>query len=240
MKTAIVTGGTKGIGLGVVRMLAARGYRVIASYAHDDKAAQQALEEVKGLPGRVTFFRADHSVRCETYAFIEHVRQELPGIDCVVCNAGTTVRKSFTETDDADWDRQIEVGIHAHVILLRELFPLINQQARILFTGSAMGIYSHATVTAYGVVKAAVHALVKNLVKVFEEKEATVNAIAPGFVDTDWQKEKPEQIRENICRKTAIHRFATIDETVQAFAFCLDNAFVNGSVIEVNGGYDYK
>ena len=80
----------------------------------------------------------------------------------------------------------------------------------------------------------------KNLVKVFEEKEVTVNAVAPGFVETDWQKEKPEAIRQNICQKTAVHRFATIDETVDAFAFCLDNGFVNGSVIEVDGGYSYR
>ena len=103
-----------------------------------------------------------------------------------------------------------------------------------------MGIYPHATVLGYGVSKAAVHAMVRNLTKVFDEKQTTVNAIAPGFVDTDWQKEKPDHIRHNICQKTAIHRFASIEETVAAYAFCLDNEFVNGAVIEVNGGYSYK
>ena len=68
----------------------------------------------------------------------------------------------------------------------------------------------------------------------------TVNAIIPGFVATPWQNEKPEEIKQNIYKKTAIHRFATVDEIVDAFIFCIDNPFVNGSTIEVNGGYCYK
>lgn len=67
-----------------------------------------------------------------------------------------------------------------------------------------------------------------------------MNAIIPGFVATPWQNEKPEEIKQNIYKKTAIHRFATVDEIVDAFRFCIDNPFVNGSMIEVNGGYCYK
>lgn len=237
-RTAIVTGGTKGIGLGVVRMLAGRGYRVIASYAHDHEAARRAESETAG---RITFVQADHTCRPDTYRFAEYVKTHADGgIGCVVCNAGITVRKSFADTTDADWDAMMEVAVNAHVILLRELFPLILPDSRVLFTGSAMGIHPHATVTGYGVTKSAVHALVKNLVKVFEPKQTTVNAIAPGFVETEWQKTKPEDIRRNICAKTAIHRFATIDEIVAAYAFCLDNAFVNGSIIEADGGYSFR
>lgn len=237
MKTAVITGGTKGIGLGVVRMLVGRGYHVVASYAHDEAAADRVRQT---FGTQVELVCADHSKREETYAFIDYIRRHVTSVDCIVCNAGMTVRKAFVDTTDEDWDAQMEVALNAHVILLRELFPLISRGGRILFTGSAMGIHPHATVLAYGVAKASVHALVKNLVKVFEEKEVTVNAVAPGFVETDWQKEKPEAIRQNICQKTAVHRFASIDETVDAFAFCLDNGFVNGSVIEVDGGYSYR
>ena len=62
----------------------------------------------------------------------------------------------------------------------------------------------------------------------------------PGFVETPWQKEKPEEIKQNIYNKTAIHRFASIEEIVAAYRFCIENPFVNGSLIEVNGGYSYK
>ncbi len=237
MKTAIVTGGSKGIGLGVVRMLVSRGYKVFATYAHDEEAAYQVEQEMNG---KVTFYKSDHSIREQTYDFCQFIKKNTKEIHCIICNAGTTVRHHFTETTDKDWDSMMEVTINSHFIILREFFPLIQEGSRIIFTGSAMGLYPHSTVLGYGVTKAAIHSMVKNLTKIFESKETTVNAVAPGFVETDWQKNKSITIRENICNKTAVHRFATINEIVQAYAFCLDNAYVNGSVIDVNGGYSYQ
>ena len=152
----------------------------------------------------------------------------------------TEVYKFITEYEDKDWDAMMEVAVNSHYIMCREFFPIIPPGSRILFTGSQMGVDPHAMVLAYGVTKSAVHALCKNLVKEFEGTGTTINTVVPGFVETPWQKEKPEDIKQNIYKKTAIHRFATIDEIVDAFRFCIDNPFVNGSLIEVNGGYNYK
>lgn len=158
----------------------------------------------------------------------------------MICNAGITIRKNFTEFSDDDWDKMLNVALTSHYIMCREFFNMIPPGSRIIFTGSQMGVAPHATITAYGVVKSSVHALCKNLVKEFEGTGTTVNTIVPGFVATPWQKDKPEFIKENIYKKTAIHRFASIDEIVDGFSFCIDNAFVNGSLIEINGGYNYK
>ena len=174
------------------------------------------------------------------YSFISTLKEECATIDCIICNAGMSIRKSFTETTDNDWDNMMEVAVNSHYILIRELYAHIPHGSRIIFTGSQMGLMPHAMVLSYGVTKAAVHALAKNLVKEFEGTGTTVNAIVPGFVETPWQKEKPEEIKQNIYKKTAIHRFATVDEIVDAYKFCIDNSFVNGSLIEVNGGYSYK
>ena len=235
--TAIVTGGTKGIGLGVTRMLVRKGYRVIVSYAHDDEAALHLQNE---YPDSVLIFKADHSVRKQTYSFVHFIRQHTSTVNCVVLNAGMTIRKAFTEMLDNDWDYMMEVAVNSSVILLRELYNNVADCSRIIFTGSTMAIYPHATVLGYGVTKSAIHSLAKNLVKVFEPKQTTVNVIAPGFVETEWQKNKPEEIRQHICAKTAVHRFCSVDEVVKSYEFCLENDFVNGSVIEVNGGYSYQ
>ncbi len=231
MKTAIVTGGTSGIGLGVAKMLLSKGYKVYATYVGAD--FEEDIENFQPI-------KVDQSNRNELYAFIARVKEECKTIDCIVCNAGMSIRKSFTETTDRDWDMQMEVAVNSHYILVRELYGLIPNGSRIIFTGSQMGLMPHAMVLSYGVTKAAVHALAKNLVKEFEGTGTTVNAIVPGFVETPWQKEKPEEIKQNIYRKTAVHRFATVDEVVDAYRFCIDNPFVNGSLIEVNGGYSYK
>ena len=231
MRTAIVTGGTSGIGLGVARMLLSKGYRVYATYVGPDFS-----ENIENF----TAVKVNQCNRDELYSFIARIKKECASVDCIICNAGMSIRKSFTETTDNDWDMQMEVAVNSHYILVRELFGLIPQGSRIIFTGSQMGLMPHAMVLAYGVTKAAVHALAKNLVKEFEGTGTTVNAIVPGFVETPWQKEKPEEIKQNIYRKTAIHRFASVDEVVDAYRFCIDNPFVNGSLIEVNGGYSYK
>ena len=231
MKYAVVTGGTSGIGLGVAKMLIKEGYYVYATYVGPD--FDELIDNFEAI-------KTDQTNRKEVYRFISHVKDRTDHLDCIVCNAGMTIRKSFTETSDEDWDNMMEVAVNSHYIMIREFFPIIPSGSRILFTGSQMGLTPHATVLAYGVTKGAVHAMVKNLVKEFEGTGTTVNAIVPGFVETPWQKEKPEQIKKNIYSKTAIHRFASINEIVDGYRFCLRNPFVNGSLIEINGGYSYK
>jgi len=231
MKYAVVTGGTSGMGLGVAKMLVSKCYYVFTTYV-----GPEFTDKIENYEAHLV----DQTKREEVYAFINYVKSKTGHLDCIVCNAGMSIRKSFTETTDADWDAQMEVAVNSHYIMVREFFPIIPAGSRVLFTGSQMAIQPHATVLSYGVTKSAVCALAKNLVKEFEGTGTTVNAIIPGFVDTPWQTAKPEEIKQNIYKKTAIHRFAKIDEIVDAFRFCIDNPFVNGSMIEVNGGYSYK
>lgn len=231
MKYAIVTGGTSGIGLGVAKMLLRKGYYVFSTYVGPD-----FVESIENYEAH----KIDQTRRSEIYQFLAYVKTKCPSIDCIICNAGMSIRKSFTETTDDDWDKQMEVAVNSHYIMIRELYHLIVPGSRIIFTGSQMAIHPHAMVLSYGVTKSAVCALAKNLVKEFDGTGTTVNAIIPGFVETPWQKEKPEEIKQNIYKKTAIHRFASIEEIVDAYRFCIDNPFVNGSLIEVNGGYNYK
>lgn len=240
MKNAIVTGGTKGIGAGVAKMLLQKGYHVIATYAHDAVGAQHFFDEMQDISTEIEVAQVDQSVRQQTYNFLDDIKHRFDHIDCIVCNAGVTIRNKFLDSTDSDWDKMMEVAVNAHYIMVRELYPIIPHGSRIIFTGSEMALHPHGTVLAYGVTKSAVHALAMNLVKEFEGTGTTVNVVAPGFVDTEWQKKKPEQIRQNICNKTAIHRFASVEEIASAYAFCIDNTFVNGAIINVDGGYCYK
>jgi 3-oxoacyl-[acyl-carrier protein] reductase len=231
MKYAVVTGGTSGMGYGVAKMLLSKEYKVYATYVGPD--FEDIIENFEA-------HKVDQSKREEVYKFINYVKTQTDHLDCLVCNAGVTIRRGFTEMKDNEWDTMMEVAVNSHYIMCREFYPIIPNGSRILFTGSQMAVHPHAMVLAYGVTKSAVHALVKNLVKEFEGTGTTINAIVPGFVDTPWQTVKPEEIKQNIYKKTAIHRFAKIDEIVDAFRFCIENPFVNGSLIEVNGGYCYK
>ena len=239
MKNALVTGGTKGIGLGIAKMLLDNDYFVTITYCNDETSAKSCYEQLEAYSGQFEILKANQGNKQDMLMLVAHLRNR-GNIDCIVCNAGTTLRKSLQEIDNDDWENVMNVNLNSNVFLIRDLFDKISHHSRIIFIGSLMGVYPHGTSLAYGVSKAAIHALAINLVKSFEGTGTTVNAIAPGFVETEWQKNKPKEIRENIYKKTAIKRFAEVDEVVKAVEFCINNAFVNGSILEISGGYCFK
>ena len=121
MKYAIVTGGTSGIGLGVVKMLISRGYYVFATYV--GVKIKEDLENFEAI-------ETDQSCRNDVYRFIKYIKSKTDHIDCIVCNAGMTVRKSFTEFNDDDWDKMMEIAVNSHYIIVREMFPIIPNDSR--------------------------------------------------------------------------------------------------------------
>lgn len=234
MKNALVTGGTKGIGLAICNMLKDEGYSVTATYSRDEEAAQVVREQLQ-----IEVVKADQDDKHQMADLVSLIRDK-GHIDCLVLNAGITHRAGLQGTEDAEWERVMQVNVNSAMYLVRDLYNVISANSRIVFMGSMMGVLPHSVSLSYGVSKAAVIALAKNLVKEFAGTGTTVNVVAPGFVDTDWQKNKPTEIRQNICNKTALGRFATPEEIAEAVRFCIKNAFVNGSVIEISGGYNYK
>lgn len=239
MKRALVTGGTKGIGLAISKMLLHEGYFVTVTYASDADAANSCANALKEISADFEVLKAEHSDKGEMKNLVNHLHEQ-KALDCIVCNAGTTLRRDLPAIKDEEWENVMAVNVNAPFFLIRDLYDIIPHGSRIIFIGSEMAIHPHATSIAYGVSKSAVHALATNLVKFFEGTGTTVNAIAPGFVETEWQSTKPDHIRQNICEKTAIKRFALPEEIADAVRFCINNPFVNGSIIEVNGGYCYK
>lgn len=238
MKNAIVTGGTKGIGKAIVTMLLGEGYFVYATYGNDEAAAATARLDFQNIASNFVVVKVNQADKYSVHSFTDSLKDM--DLHCLVCNAGSTLRKPMTEISDSEWETVMQIGVNSHFFIVRDLMHNIQPDSRIIFIGSMMAIHPHATSLAYGTMKNAVHGLAMNLVKEFKGTGTTVNVIAPGFVETEWQKEKPTDIRENICNKTAIHRFATPEEIADAAKFIVNNGFVNGSVIEVSGGYCYK
>ncbi len=239
-KHAIVTGGTRGIGYAIVEMLIEEGYRVTLTYGHDESGATACRERLAARSADVELFRVDQSDPSQVAEFAATMRQQ-GAVDCLVLNAGTTFRhNSLEDVGNDDWERVMMVNVNTPFYLVRDLQPVMPNGSRIVFIASEMAVYPHSLSLAYGVSKSAVVAMAKNLVKYFEGTDTTVNAVAPGFVETEWQRTKAPEIRESICRKTAVGRFGSPAEVADAVRFCLHNAFVNGSLLELNGGYCFK
>lgn len=241
IKTAIVTGGTKGIGKAVCARLLTEGWVVIATYAADTQTANSVLDDFnQRFPNRFSLIQADCSEPESIGTIHEYIHSRQLRLDAIVFNAGLTDRSEFGTLSLENWKKVFSANVDFPVFLLQALNDLINAQAAIVFTGSQMGNQPHAVSLAYGVSKASVHALVKNLVKFFADRHIRINAVAPGFVDTDWHIGKPADMRQRITDKIALGRFGTPEELADVYLFLINNTYINGEVVVCDGSYCYK
>ncbi|MDR2470205.1 MAG: SDR family oxidoreductase [Tannerella sp.] len=241
-KQAFITGGTKGIGKAVATCLAQAGYDLWLTYGHSCEVAQATAAELRKAHGtEVHVLQADIA----DMRSIDDIEHFLPpagaqALDAVVFNAGLTYREPFERITPIEWERIFFANVHFPVFLLQRIVGRIRPGGSVIFTGSLMGIEPHATSLAYGVTKAAVHALTKNLVKFLMPYDIRVNAVAPGFVDSEWQKDKPAEIRRNIERKLALGRFSRPDEVADIYKMLIENPCFDGEIVIAGGGYAYK
>ena len=240
-KQALITGGTKGIGRAIAVCLAKAGYDLLLTYNTDETtAANFAAALRKDHAVKVDMLQADITQKESIDRIENRLNDSGVKLDALVLNAGTTYRTTFEEMNLAEWERQFFANVHFPVFLLQRIVGRMEHGAAVVFTGSLMGIEPHATSLSYGVTKSAVHALTKNLVKFLTPYGVRVNAVAPGFVDTDWQKNKPVEIRRNIEAKVAMGRFCHPDEVAEIYRMLIENNYMNGSVVVVDGGYAYR
>ncbi|MGC9151751.1 MAG: SDR family NAD(P)-dependent oxidoreductase [Microbacter sp.] len=240
-KTALIVGATKGIGRALTERFLHEGFSVVGTYAHDREHAEQLSAELNRLfEHRLQFIQAGSTDMQSIEWVASFIESQHLSLDVVIFNAGMTDRSPFSEIEVQHWMDVFTVNIHFPVFLLQRLFPLINYGGSVLFTGSLMALHPHSFSLSYGVTKAAVHALVKNLVKFLNEKMIRVNAVAPGFVDTEWQKNKPDELRNNIIRKIAVHRFCDPKELTDVYWLLVNNNYMNGEIVVCDGGYDFS
>jgi 3-oxoacyl-[acyl-carrier protein] reductase len=239
-KYALITGGTKGIGKAVACILAKAGYDLLLSYATDEAVAHQTCKELEEFSSEVHIIQADNTQREAIDKICHYMEKKRITLDTVIMNAGLTCRDSFDDIQLNDWERVFFANVHFPVFLLQRLVGRMNRGGSVVFTGSLMGIHPHSVSLVYGVTKSAVHALVKNLVKFLAPYGIRINAVAPGFVDTEWQKTKSTEIRNNIEGKIASGRFCHPDELADVYRVLIENNYLNGEIIVVDGGYAYK
>lgn len=241
METAIITGGTKGIGKAIVNKYLQEGCYTIIIYSSDDESAKSFRQELDiKYKDKYETIKADLSKIEEIEKMCDFVKNNYPKINYLILNAGATNRNSFNDLTIDEWNQVMNVNLTMPFFIVRNLTDCIVRGGRVIFIGSLMGIYPHAISIPYAVSKAGVHMLSKQLVKHMVPYEITVNVIVPGFVDTPWQKNKPVEQRKRIENKIALKRFALPEEVAQLCWDVSQNAYINGSVLEIDGGYCYE
>ncbi len=243
-KNIVITGGTSGIGKAIVKKIlkasTEENDRILVNYGHNMEAAEKFRMELnEGDRKKVEFLKADLSDYEHMMSFKNEIVKKYNEIDWLILNTGIGTYEKFEDYTFDEWNRVMTTNVTIPAFLVKELKPYFRKKGKILFMGSYAGEATYSSSIVYSVSKAAVHHLAKCLLKVFDEQEVSVNAIAPGFIETPWQKNRTEESYERINKKIALHRFGRDEEVAELCYAVLCNDYVNGSVLEIHGGYDY-
>jgi 3-oxoacyl-[acyl-carrier protein] reductase len=239
---AVVTGGTRGIGLGIAERLASRGFSLAITYRSEEESAEKAhrqLDRMKKEDRRILTLRGDAG-DAETVA--EHhrtVRKELGPVSVLVNNAGVMPAKSFEELSVKDWDETIRVNLNSAFYWCREVVPSMKKMTfgRIVNISSIAAHGGGVIGPHYAASKAGMLGMTRYAARELGPFGITVNCIAPAFivdagVFTEWPEEKKAILKE----KVFVPRLGTTEDVARAFEYLLDSPFVTGVTLDVNGG----
>jgi NAD(P)-dependent dehydrogenase (short-subunit alcohol dehydrogenase family) len=241
-KTALVTGGSKGLGKAMARGLAEAGADIVISSRHENELKPALDEILKGTNRRGKYLVADMAKRGEVTKLAKTALDFNGRIDILINNAGTNVPQPIDEITDADWDRVLEINLHSIMVLTRALVPQMKSRrwGRIIHISSIMGLVSNAGRSAYSGTKAALIAMARAEALELGSFNITVNCIAPGPFLTDLPgRLLSAEEKERFAKMTALGRWGEPEELVGPMLLLATEAgrYVTGETLVVDGGY---
>lgn len=238
-RSAIVTGGSKGIGAAIANRLARDGFAVTVNYGHDRDAADAVVAEIERAGGRGIAVMADIGDRGGMATLFDAAEQAFGGVDVLVNNAGTMPLSPIAELDDDQFDRLVAINLGGVFRGMREAARRMRDGGRIVsFSSSVVGLYQ-PTYGAYAATKAGVEAMSHILAKELGPRGITVNAVAPGPVETElFTRGKSDEQIAAIARMNPFGRLGQPDDIAAVVAFLAspDSGWINGQTIRANGG----
>jgi len=236
LKTIFITGGSRGIGEAVVRRLAGK-CNVVFTYNQSEERAMGLEKELASFGG-VLAVKCDVRSSAEVNEAFRTAKKRFSRVDGLVNCAGVSCQKLFTDLSDGDWRNTFAVNCDGAFFASRAALPDMIRAGygAIVNVSSIWGQTGASMETAYSASKAALIGLTKALAKEAASSGITVNAVAPGAVDTDMMKEYSKDEIEAVCKEIPLGRMATADEVADAIVFLLGQRYITGQVLGVNGG----
>ena len=239
-RTAVVTGGSRGIGRAVCLELAARGANVVLCYAGSEAAAQETAAACEQLGAKALALRCDVSDAQAVKAMMKQAVSAFGRIDILVNNAGITRDGFLLMMKEADFDAVLDTNLKGTYLCLRAVVHTMMKQGygRIVNISSVTGLRGNAGQANYAASKAGVIGLTKSAARELAFKNITVNAVAPGFIETDMTAALPQENRQALLAQIPAGRLGQAQEVARAVAFLAsdDAAYITGQVLAVDGG----
>lgn len=239
-KTAVVTGGSRGLGRAVCLELAAGGANVVLCYAGNEAAAQETVSACEALGARALAVRCNVAEAGEVKALMDAAVQAFGRIDILVNNAGVTRDGLLMMMKEDDFDAVIDANLKGTFLCMKAVARQMVKQryGRIVNLSSVVGLRGNAGQVNYAASKAGVIGMTKSLAKELAGRNITVNAVAPGFIATDMTAAMPEAAKTAALAAIPMGRMGAPEDVAKAVAFLAgeDAAYITGQVLAVDGG----
>lgn len=239
-KVAIVTGASRGIGRAIAVSLAQSGAKVVCNYIGSLEQAQETLDAVKAVGGEGILIMGDVSNSDDVAEMVKTVQESFGQIDILVNNAGITKDNLLMRIKEEDWDDVLNINLKGTFLMTKAVSRIMMKQkaGRIINITSVVGMTGNIGQANYSASKAGVIGFTKTCAKEFASRGIAVNAIAPGFINTNMTANLPDAIKEEMVRNIPLGRMAEPEEVANAVVFLASDlaSYITGQVLAVDGG----
>ncbi|MGH7277916.1 MAG: 3-oxoacyl-[acyl-carrier-protein] reductase [Candidatus Rokuibacteriota bacterium] len=239
-RTALVTGGSRGIGRSIAIALADEGADVAVNYVSSEPRARDVVEHIGKMGRRAILAQADVGDYPDTFRMAQDVLREFGHLDILVNNAGINSDKTFVKMDHASWRKVLGINLDGVFNCTKVFIDQMLKQnyGRVVNITSVIGQIGNFGQANYAASKAGVAAFTKSLAKELAGKGVTVNAVAPGFIETEMIESIPEKVRQKLLEQIPLKRFGTVEEVARAVVYIVsaDGDYITGAEVSINGG----
>jgi 3-oxoacyl-[acyl-carrier protein] reductase len=239
-KVALVTGGSRGIGRAAALSLGKQGAQVVINYVNNEGAAREVAEQIQAAGGKAEIVQFDVGSSDAAEKAVAEVAKRLGRLDVLVCSAGIAIDGLLLRLKDDDFDRILSVNLKGAVACTRAATKVMMRAktGRVIFLSSVVGEMGNAGQTAYSASKAALLGVTKSLARELASRFITVNAITPGFIDTDMTGALTEEQKTSINQNIPLGRTGKPEEVAAAVVYLASDeaAYITGQTLRVNGG----